>query len=382
MKTDFHIPPRAPAPIAIMAALALAGALSACAGPGKQVPGEAAADDGARYAEAINHYRQMLGEKPGEIEAHIGLARNLRWAGQVDDAGRVMENSQVRFGNDGRWLAELGKVRISQGRALDGVAALSQAAEKTPGDWRIHSALGIGNDYLANYPEALAAYGRALELCPDDPAVMNNMAISQGLAGNIDRAIITLESALAYGRHSDKISHNLKVFRDARDLCSDCGSKYLMDAKSGILAAGLLGTDAPSPCNPGDEFAVATDEMTEKLSQEESINIRVYFEFDSAILRPEAKVTLNDLADALLSDELKDYRFELAGHTDAVGSEQYNLELSRKRARAVLDYLVTEFGIDATRLDTSGYGESRPLDPADPEGDINRRVQVIRLGRD
>ncbi len=63
------------------------------------------------------------------------------------------------------------------------------------------------------------------------------------------------------------------------------------------------------------------------------------------------------------------------GHTDAVGSDAYNLELSRSRARAVRDYLVQRHGIDGARLKTVGYGEARLVEAADPTAAVNRRVQ-------
>lgn len=112
-----------------------------------------------------------------------------------------------------------------------------------------------------------------------------------------------------------------------------------------------------------------------------SINIKVYFEFDSAILKTEAKDVLNNLGEALTYGELNTYRFQIAGHTDAVGAKGYNQKLSEQRAKAVLKYLVNTFDIDAARVDPVGYGESQLLDPSKPEGDVNRRVQVTRLGR-
>ena len=63
------------------------------------------------------------------------------------------------------------------------------------------------------------------------------------------------------------------------------------------------------------------------------------------------------------------------GHTDAVGTEAYNLELSRVRAQAVLGYLVKHHGIDAARLKTVAYGESRPIEGSRPNDAVNRRVQ-------
>jgi len=361
----------------------MAIAISACAGKTENMSTGAGANavEIAQYGEAINHFRNLIKQKPDELEAYLGLSRNLRWTGQTDEAAKILEKVRNKFANDGAYLAELGKVRINQGRIEQGINLLGDASEKKPDDWRLHSALGIGFDYLGFYGDAQTSYKRALELCPDDAAVMNNMAISQGLSGSIDRAIITLETALSYGRHSEKISKNIKVFKDARDLCSTCGGKYLRDSKASILAAGLRATDDRSACDPEPQFTQSANSMTEELTDGPSINIKVYFEFDSAILRPETKGTLDDLAAALNSEALKGYRFEIAGHTDAVGNNEYNIALSERRARSVLDYLVTEFSIDASRLETVGFGEERLLDPTDPEGDINRRVQITRLNK-
>lgn len=78
---------------------------------------------------------------------------------------------------------------------------------------------------------------------------------------------------------------------------------------------------------------------------------------------------------------LKDYphtTLEIAGHADSSGKETYNLELSRKRAEAVKEYLITK-GIAATRLHTAGYGAGKPVaDNATPEGrQKNRRVEFL-----
>jgi outer membrane protein OmpA-like peptidoglycan-associated protein len=64
----------------------------------------------------------------------------------------------------------------------------------------------------------------------------------------------------------------------------------------------------------------------------------------------------------------------IEGHTDALGTHEYNLQLSRRRAEAVKHYLVAQHGLSAQRLKTVGYGEGRPIDgdAARPE---NRRVQ-------
>ncbi len=360
--------------------LALTVFLGACAAT-PQAPSTGTLSDAENqaYAAAISHYEALVQEKPGEIEATLGLARNLRWAGRANEALTVLEKARPQFGSDGRYLAALGKVNLVLGDSAAGVQLLEDAAVKVGNDWRLYSALGIGLDYQENYALAQTAYRTALDMCPDDAAVMNNLGISHGLSGDLDRAILTLQDALELQGHTAKIERNLKLFRDARDLCASCGAKYLKTSGSMILAAGLMGTDQEGPCEPQPAYTEKARDMVEKLVEAPSINIKVYFEFDSAILKPEAMDVLDNLGEALTSGELSGYRFELAGHTDAVGSDAYNQDLSEKRANAVLDYLVTSFGIDVTRIDAVGYGESQLLDPTDPEGEINRRVQVTRM---
>jgi len=117
------------------------------------------------------------------------------------------------------------------------------------------------------------------------------------------------------------------------------------------------------------------------LAEPPSLNIQVNFEFNSAELKPESKELLDRVGQALQSNELTGYRFQIAGHTDAVGSSAYNKSLSQRRAAAVRDYLVKNFGVKDFRLESVGYGKERLLDPDHPTSPINRRVQLVNLGR-
>lgn len=112
-----------------------------------------------------------------------------------------------------------------------------------------------------------------------------------------------------------------------------------------------------------------------------TIDVQVNFEFASAQLTPDAKIILEQLGKALADERLLAYRFEIAGHTDAVGSDSFNWALSEARAAAVRDYLVEKLGIDSNRLLATGYGESRLVLPGDPENGANRRVQITNLGQ-
>jgi OOP family OmpA-OmpF porin len=114
----------------------------------------------------------------------------------------------------------------------------------------------------------------------------------------------------------------------------------------------------------------------EPAPQEEEVMVfrSVTFAFDSAALDDEAKALLDEAA-MLLEERSGDILLE--GHTDSIGTESYNMELSKRRAKSVMDYFV-ESGISAQRIETKGYGESRPkYDNNTRHGrSLNRRVEI------
>jgi outer membrane protein OmpA-like peptidoglycan-associated protein len=113
---------------------------------------------------------------------------------------------------------------------------------------------------------------------------------------------------------------------------------------------------------------------------EQSVNLNIPFEHDSSALQPRASAQLRQLQLALNSASLVRDRFVVAGHTDAKGSPAYNKQLSLRRAEAVKRFLVDR-GLDASRLDTVGYGSEKLLAPDRPEDPRNRRVEIRDLGR-
>ncbi len=119
----------------------------------------------------------------------------------------------------------------------------------------------------------------------------------------------------------------------------------------------------------------------EKPAPKPSAQALITFEFNSAVLTPDAKQQLDSLAKALTTDVLKDDRFRIEGHTDAVGSESYNLHLSERRAAAVKRYLMQMGSLDAEKLRSVGKGERDLFDKNNPEAAINRRVVITNLGQ-
>ena len=110
---------------------------------------------------------------------------------------------------------------------------------------------------------------------------------------------------------------------------------------------------------------------------EVSLMLSIEFEFDSAELTGRARRSLDDVAAALNDPQLAVAQVTLEGHTDATGSAEYNLQLSRRRAEAVVAYLVRR-GVAGRRLQAAGFGENRPLSAYSPNDDRQRRVEIVR----
>ncbi len=127
------------------------------------------------------------------------------------------------------------------------------------------------------------------------------------------------------------------------------------------------------------DFPVAEKSLERALDNDCRVEVPgIYFDFNRDSLTPQSQPALAAIARMLGSHP--DWRLTIEGHTDDVGSDAYNLDLSARRAAAVQGALVREFGIDAGRLDSAGFGESRPVESNDSiEGRArNRRVELAR----
>lgn len=105
----------------------------------------------------------------------------------------------------------------------------------------------------------------------------------------------------------------------------------------------------------------------------------LYFDYDSYVLSPAARESLNRSAENLLKKN-PSLRVQVEGNCDERGSDEYNLALGEKRARAAYNYLVT-LGVPAARLSVISYGEEKPADPGHDEAAWakNRRVEFTGM---
>jgi outer membrane protein OmpA-like peptidoglycan-associated protein len=107
------------------------------------------------------------------------------------------------------------------------------------------------------------------------------------------------------------------------------------------------------------------------------IDLEINFDYNSDRISARSLPAVQALGRALSNPDLKGSTFIVAGHTDAVGSDTYNQDLSERRADSIKRYLVDKSGVPATDLVTVGYGKTKLKDPANPTAEVNRRVQVV-----
>ncbi len=128
------------------------------------------------------------------------------------------------------------------------------------------------------------------------------------------------------------------------------------------------------------KITTASPDMRSKLLTEGKIvSYGIYFDVNKDVVKPESYGTLKGIADVL--NENVDVKIKIVGHTDTDGNDASNLDLSKRRALAVKNELVKTFGIDASRIETDGMGETQPVAPNTTPSNkaLNRRVEFIKI---
>ncbi|MBT8146691.1 MAG: OmpA family protein, partial [Gammaproteobacteria bacterium] len=136
---------------------------------------------------------------------------------------------------------------------------------------------------------------------------------------------------------------------DSRDACPDTPRNYAVDARGCPI--------------PVEEVA--------------RIELEVYFDFDQSVVRPQYFDEIQEVADFM--EQYDDVVVELEGHTDSMGSEEYNLGLSQRRADAVRQVLIDRFDIQGSRVSATGFGESRPIATNDTAAGRQQNRRVITV---
>jgi outer membrane protein OmpA-like peptidoglycan-associated protein len=123
----------------------------------------------------------------------------------------------------------------------------------------------------------------------------------------------------------------------------------------------------------------APDMRSKLITEGKLVSYGIYFDLNKDIVKPESYGTIKEIS-SVLSDN-PNIKIKIIGHTDSDGDDKSNLDLSKRRAKAVKEVLIKDFGIDASRIETDGKGESQPLAKNNSVVNkaLNRRVEFIKI---
>lgn len=123
----------------------------------------------------------------------------------------------------------------------------------------------------------------------------------------------------------------------------------------------------------------APDTRNKLITEGRLVTYGIYFDVNKDVVKPESYATLKEIAGALTDNP--GVRVKIIGHTDSDGADAANLDLSKRRAESVKNELAKSFGIDPSRIETDGAGETKPVAPNDSQVNkaLNRRVELIKL---
>ncbi len=163
------------------------------------------------YAAAARYYQSLHAADPDDVEATLGLARNLRYVGTPARAVQVLERSLSEGAENPRLLAELGRALIAAGEPDRAITPLTEAMTLGTPNWRTLLALGIARDRLGRHAAARISYQSAKTLSPENVAILNNLALSWALDGNLTRATEILERAVKLPSATAQVRQNLAL---------------------------------------------------------------------------------------------------------------------------------------------------------------------------
>ena len=211
---------------------------------------------------------------------------------------------------------------------------------------------------------------------------------TEGLSRQVERA---QEQSQRSAQQASQSAANAEAAAQQRDLAKQAQSNSEEQAQLARQQAAAEQQKAEQATKQAEEYRQAREAELAQLQQAlgqiaethrtamglvmtlDSKSIR--FDFDKAEVKPEYRDILNRIAGILMT--LKGFTIAVYGYTDDVGTQTYNLQLSRRRAEAVRDFLV-QAGISATILSTKGFGKSDPRMPgnSDEARAANRRVEI------
>lgn len=193
----------------VMAAVLLAGTVLSGTAHAGWFDSKPKPDPKAATNTAAQQQQQPLPQV--NLDNDIRQAQLMRASGDFDGATKSLAQMMLVYPDDPRIVGEYGKLLAQEGHSKDAVDFLRRATDLSPGDWTLYSALGVAYDQQRDTAKARMAYERALQIKPNDPAVLNNYALSRVAAGDLDGAKRMIAQAAATPGANPKIAGNVTM---------------------------------------------------------------------------------------------------------------------------------------------------------------------------
>ena len=339
------------------------GLLVGCAGSAQVTPEpfQPVAIDVTPYAPKVDSFVVVMDVSSSMKDASQGSSKFLvakDLAGNLNQTVPPLNYSAglVTFGKSSGWSFGRGKTNV-----VYGLAAPYQSADL---------AAGLGSVEHAGGTTPMAeGIDAATQMLSGQSGAVAVFLVSDFWEVNSASAMSAVSRLKA--QHGDNLClHTIQVGNAKKAADVTAGMTGIGGCGSAVNAADIASGSAMA--------AYVTDTLLAPIQYEKhSVSATALFEFDKADLHEQGKAELHTLDEYIKSKGIKVVDINVIGHTDSLGSEEYNQGLSERRANAVKAYMVSE-GINAGIIDATGEGELNPVaDNSTSEGQaLNRRVDV------
>jgi Flp pilus assembly protein TadD len=162
-------------------------------------------------AKATEYWGKEFAKSPRDPEKALNYARNLKAMGQKRQALAVLQQASVSGSGNRALYSEYGRLALEFDQISLAQRLLEQADDAANPDWRVISARGTAFAKQGSYRDAIPFYERALSLAPNQPSLLNNLALAHAMEGNAEKAEPLLKRAAAAGDRDPRVTQNLAL---------------------------------------------------------------------------------------------------------------------------------------------------------------------------
>lgn len=187
---------------------------------------------------AIAHWGAEHQKKPADLKIALAYAKNLKAAGQKEQAFAVLQGAALLHGDSKELAGEMGRLALEFDQVQMAEKLLAMAEDPLKPDWRLVSARGTALAKQNKYGEAIPVFERALAMSPNRPSIMSNLAMAHAANGDPATAETVLRKAIAQGGNDPKIKQNLALVLGLQGKHDEAGS-----ARSEVVTVAAASAD-------------------------------------------------------------------------------------------------------------------------------------------